>query len=256
MKIFIKLRFLGTDFSGYQVQKNARTVQGELCRAAEELFGFRCDVTGCSRTDSGVHANMFCAAISGRDRALETTIPMDKFPRVFNSFLPDDVAVYEAKWVCDEFHPRYDVKYKEYIYKINCSYERDPFEAGRAFMYPYVFSDADIERMRRAAKHLEGTHDFSSYMAQGSAPESTVRTIFYTDVLYDGKNLVFKIAGDGFLYNMVRIIVGTLLSVARGKTDPDDIPLITEAHDRSRAGITVRADGLYLNYVEYDGKDK
>lgn len=255
MKIFVKVRFLGTYFSGYQVQKNARTVQGELCRAAEELFGFRCDVTGCSRTDSGVHANMFCAAISRRDGALETTIPMEKFPRVFNSFLPNDIAVYEAKWVSDKFHPRYDVKYKEYVYKINCSYERDPFDAGRVLMYPYVFDEKDIERMRSAAKHLEGTHDFSSYMARGSVTESTVRTIFYTDVSYDGKNLFFRIAGDGFLYNMVRIIVGTLLAVARGKISPDDIPMITEAHDRSHAGITVCADGLYLNYVEYDGKD-
>ena len=252
MKIFIKLRFLGTDFSGYQVQKNARTVQGELCRAAEELFGFRCDVTGCSRTDSGVHANMFCAAISGRDRALETTIPMDRFPRVFNSFLPDDVAVYEAKWVRDEFHPRYDVKYKEYIYKINCSYERDPFETGRALMYPYVFSDADIERMRRAAKHLEGTHDFSSYMAQGSAPESTVRTIYRAEVFVRGDEIVFSVTGNGFLYNMVRIMAGTLVAVGGGRLQSETVAGIISGKDRNAAGKTMPACGLTLKSVEYD----
>lgn len=256
MKIFIKLAYLGTNFSGYQVQNNARTVQGELCLAAKKVFGEECDITGCSRTDSGVHANMFCATVTRRGQGyIETSIPTEKLPRVFNTFLPDDIAVFEAKWVNEAFHPRYDVKYKEYIYKVRCSLERDPFEHGRALEYPYVFDAEDVEIMRTAARYFEGTHDFSSYMASGSKVESRVRTVLHTDVSYDGKNLVFRISGDGFLYNMVRIMTGTLLSVGRGKLDPVEIPHITDARDRRCAGETVAPDGLYLNYVDYGGKD-
>ncbi len=252
MKIFIKLKYLGKAYSGYQVQKNAPTVQGELCRAAEKLFGFPCDITGCSRTDSGVHANMFCATIVKHgESGIETTLPMEKLPRAINAFLPEDIAVYEAEWVSEDFHARHDVKYKEYVYKIRCSYERDPFLSDRCWHYPRIIDDAGLEQMKKAAKHFEGTHDFSAYMAQGSPVESTVRTIFYTDVIRDGENIIFKVAGDGFLYNMVRILTGTLVAVGTGKILAEDIPAITESGDRTRAGMTAPPEGLYLNYVKY-----
>ena len=252
MKIFIKLKYLGKAYSGYQVQKNAPTVQGELCRAAEKLFGFPCDITGCSRTDSGVHANMFCATIVKHgESGIETTLPMEKLPRAINAFLPEDIAVYEAEWVSEDFHARHDVKYKEYVYKIRCSYERDPFLSDRCWHYPKIIDDAGLEKMKKAAKHFEGTHDFSAYMAQGSPVESTVRTIFYTDVIRDGENIIFKVAGDGFLYNMVRILTGTLVAVGTGKILAEDIPAITESGDRTRAGMTAPPEGLYLNYVKY-----
>ena len=252
MKIFIKLRYLGTAYSGYQVQSNTPTIQGELCAAAEKLFGFSCDITGCSRTDSGVHANMFCATISRHgEPGIETTLPMDRLPRAMNAFLPEDIAVYEAKEVSEDFHARHDVKYKEYIYKIRCSHERDPFLADRCWHYPRTLDDGSLERMRRAAGYFVGTHDFSSFMAQGSPVLSTVRTVFYADVEKDGDMIVFKIAGDGFLYNMVRIMTGTIIAVGMGKISPDDIPIITEAHDRTKAGMTAPPQGLYLNRVEY-----
>ena len=252
MKIFIKLKYLGTAYSGYQVQKNAPTVQGALCSAAEKLFGFKCDITGCSRTDSGVHANMFCATIARHEKSgIETTLPMDKLPRAMNAFLPADIAVYEAEMVPEDFHARHDVKYKEYIYKIRCSHERDPFLSDRCWHYPHLLGEKDIQRMRRAAGHFVGTHDFSAYMAQGSPVLSTVRTVYYADVIKEGENVMFKVAGDGFLYNMVRIMAGTLIAVGRGKISPDDIPEITESKDRTRAGMTAPPEGLYLNYVQY-----
>lgn len=252
MKILIKIKYVGTAYSGYQVQKNAPTVQGELCRAAEKLFGFPCDITGCSRTDSGVHANMFCATITRHgESGIDTTLPPDKLPRAINAFLPPDIAVYEAELVPEDFHARHDVKYKEYIYKIRCSHERDPFLSDRCWHYPHLLSDADVERMKKAAEHFVGTHDFSSYMAQGSPVESTVRTVFYTDVFREGETVIFKIAGDGFLYNMVRIMTGTLVSVGMGRISPDDIPMITGSCDRTRAGMTAPPEGLYLNYVKY-----
>ncbi len=252
MKIFIKIKYLGSAYSGYQVQKNAPTVQGELCKAAENLFGFECDITGCSRTDSGVHANMFCATIVRHgEKSIKTTLPMERLPRAINAFLPSDIAVYEAEWVDENFHARHDVEYKEYIYKVRCSHERDPFLWDRCWHYPREIDDFALEKMKRAAEHFVGTHDFSAYMAQGSPVENTVRTVFYTDVIRDGENIIFKVAGDGFLYNMVRIMMGTLISVAVGKISPDDIPNITESGDRTRAGMTAPPEGLYLNFVKY-----
>ncbi len=252
MKIFIKIKYVGTAYSGYQVQTNARTIQGELCLAAEKLFGFPCDITGCSRTDSGVHANMFCATIAKHgESGIETTLPMDKLPRAINAFLPEDIAVYGAELVSDEFHARHDVKFKEYIYKIRCSHERDPFLADRCWHYPKTIDDIAVEKMKLAAGHFVGTHDFSSYMAQGSPVLTTVRTVFYADVYREGDIIVFKVAGDGFLYNMVRIMTGTVLFVGLGKILPEEIPSITESHDRTKAGMTAPPQGLYLNYVEY-----
>ena len=252
MKIFIKIKYLGKAYSGYQVQKNAPTVQGALCAAAEKLFGFPCDITGCSRTDSGVHANMFCATVVRHgERGIETALPMDRLPRAINAFLPLDIAVYEAEWVSEDFHARHDVKYKEYIYKIRCSHERDPFLSDRCWHYPRILGDDAVEKMKTAARYFEGTHDFSAYMAQGSPVESTVRTISYTDVIREGENVIFKVAGDGFLYNMVRIMTGTLLYVGLGRIKPEDILKITESRDRTRAGMTAPPEGLYLNYVKY-----
>lgn len=253
MKILLKIKYVGTAYAGYQVQKNAPTVQEKLCEAAEKLLGFRCDITGCSRTDSGVHANMFCATVTrhGTD-TIETSVPLDRLPRAMNSFLPDDIAVFGAEYVPGEFHARHDVKYKEYIYKIRFSYERDPFLCGRCWQIPRGECEDSVYRMKKAAAYFVGTHDFSSYMTSGSDVESTVRTVFYADVEKEGEIIVFRVAGDGFLYNMVRIMTGTLVEVAEGKLCPEDIPRITDAHDREKAGMTAPACGLYLNKVVYN----
>ena len=252
MKLLIKLSYLGKDFCGYQAQKDKRTVQTELNRAAGELFGFDCDITGCSRTDSGVHANCFCATVNKHGAAgLETDIDVCKIPRAMSAHLPEDIAVFDAEWVDDEFHARYDVKYKEYIYKINNAHVRDPFLEGRAWHYPRVLDDEAVKRMNVAAAEYVGTHDFSAFMAQGSNVSTTVRTVFFTSVEKIENEIIFRVAADGFLYNMVRIMTGTLIAVGEGKISPDDIAKIIESKDRSNAGMTAPAHGLYLNKVVY-----
>ena len=252
MKLFIKLSYLGKDFNGYQAQKDKRTVQTELNRAAKELFGFDCDITGCSRTDSGVHSNCFFATINKRgEDGLETDIDVKKIPRAMSAHLPEDIAVFDAEWVNDDFHARYDVKYKEYVYRINNSHVRDPFSEGRAWHYPRVLDECAIKKMNLAAENYIGTHDFSAFMAQGSNVSTTVRTVVSASVEKRENEIIFKVAADGFLYNMVRIMTGTLISVGEGKIQPEDIHTIIESKDRANAGMTAPAHGLYLNKVIY-----
>ena len=252
MKLFLRLSYLGTAYNGYQVQGDQPTVQRELTRACAELFGVRCDVVGCSRTDSGVHANMFCVTIAQRGTdELHTSIPESRIAVALNAHLPEDISVYDAMFVSSEFHPRYDVKYKEYIYRIYNSPCRSPFEQGRAWFYPKKIDDQALEEMKKAAQAFCGTHDFSSFMAQGATVAHAVRTIMHANVEKRGDIIEFRVAADGFLYNMVRIMTGTLIAVAEGKLTADDIPTVIAAKDRSAAGMTAPAMGLYLNYVEY-----
>ena len=253
MKLFLKISYLGTSYCGYQVQNNGVTIQQRLNEATEAVFGFPCDIVGCSRTDSGVHANEFCLTVAQKGRgSIEFSIPIDKIPTALNCRLPVDIAVKDAATVPDEFHPRYDVKYKEYVYRIWNGRTKNPFLADRAY-YPSVpVSDERIALMNEAAAHFVGTHDFATYMATGSKIKDTVRTVFYADVSVEGDLITFRIAADGFLYNMVRIMAGTLLEVARGNLLPTDIEAVTESRDRRRAGATAPAHGLYLNRVSYE----
>ena len=252
MKILLYVSFLGTEFCGYQIQKNARTVQQTLCEAAKAVFGFDCDITGCSRTDSGVHANMFCATLTEHGKSfINTSIPTSKIPIALCNALPSDVSVYFAEEVDEDFHARYDVEYKEYVYKIFNKQCPDPFWVDRAWHYPRKIDDMSIEKMNQAASRFIGKHDFSAYMASGSDIKDTVRTVVDARVYREGDIIVFKVSADGFLYNMVRIFVGTLIAVAEGKISPDEIDMITESCDRRRAGITAPASGLYLNRVVY-----
>lgn len=252
MKLLLKISFLGTNYNGYQVQPNKPTVQRELNEAAKRIFGFDCDIVGCSRTDSGVHANEFYVAVSQKGvGSLECTIPMKSVPLAFNSVLPDDVSVLKAEMVEDGFHPRYDVKHKEYIYKIWNDPIKNPFANDRAYHVAQVYDDETVDKMNRAAQYFCGKHDFCSYMAQGSKIVDTNREVKYASVYREGGFIIFKVAADGFLYNMVRIMTGTLLLVAQGKIEPCDIEKITEGKDRKNAGSTVPACGLYLNKVEY-----
>ena len=247
MKYFAKIKYLGTDFCGFQVQNNGRTVQGELSLACLELFGKPARVTGCSRTDSGVHANEFCLTIEC-DGA---TVPPSKLPLAIARFLPPDLSLYYAEECADDFHPRYSVKHKEYLYRIKNSRISDPFEVNRAWLYPMDIDQAALELMRAAAAHIVGYHDFAAFMAEGSDVKDTHRTVKYLEIDRDGDVISVRIAADGFLYNMVRIIVGTLCDVAAGRILRDDIPGIIESCDRSRAGVTAPPEGLYLNRVVY-----
>ncbi len=252
MKILLNISYLGSGYCGYQVQRNAPTVQQRLNEATRALFGFDCDIVGCSRTDKGVHADMFCATVSKKGESdIECSIPAEAIPLALNRFLPDDICVKEAKFVDEGFHPRYDVKYKEYVYKIFNSPIPDPFLSGRVWHYPRPITDGDLKRMILAAAYFVGEHDFSSYMASGSSVKNTVRNVMEATVEREGDIITFRISANGFLYNMVRIMTGTLIGVAEGKIEPEDVPTITEARDRKRAGVTAPPDGLYLHKVVY-----
>ena len=247
MKYFAKIKYLGTTFHGFQVQPELRTVQGELNSALNQAFGLPCKVTGCSRTDAGVHANEFCLTVECEGG----TIPADKLPIAVSRFLPNDLSLFYAEECDEHFHPRYDVKEKEYLYRIINSRIYDPFEYGRAWFLARPITDEGLERMKNAAKHFIGKYDFTTFMAEGSDITDTVRTVTAVSVERNGHLIEIRISADGFLYNMVRIIVGTLTEVAFGRFSPDDVPGIIDSHDRSRAGMTAPADGLYLNRVIY-----
>ena len=247
MKYFAKIRYLGTDFSGFQVQPGRRTVQGELCRALSEALGAPCKVTGCSRTDRGVHANEFCFTVDC-DGA---TVPPEKLPVAVARFLPVDLSLFYASACADEFHPRYDVEGKEYLYRIINEKVFNPFEYGRAWFLPRPITDEMIEKMRLAAGAFIGKHDFSAFMSEGSDTEDRVRNVTSLTVDKIGSEIDIRIRADGFLYNMVRIIVGTLIEVAYGRIPPERISSIILSLDRSLAGMTAPPEGLYLNRVFY-----
>lgn len=247
MKYFAKIKYLGTAFHGFQVQPGQRTVQGVLCEALAEALGVPCKVTGCSRTDAGVHANEFCLTVDAEG----ATVPPEKLPAAVSRFLPNDLSLFWAKECDEDFHPRYDVVGKEYLYRIVNSRIYDPFEFGRAWFVPRKIGEAEISLMRSAAAHFVGRFDFSAFMSEGSDTEDTVREIKYLTVENKDNVIEVRVCADGFLYNMVRIIVGTLTEVAFGRISPDDIPDIISACDRSRAGMTAPPDGLFLNKVFY-----
>lgn len=252
MKLLLRISYLGTAYCGYQVQPNGVTVQQRLNEATRALFGFDCDIVGCSRTDSGVHANEFCATVAQKGSAsLFTRIEIERIPQALSAHLPNDVCVFDAKWVPDDFHARYDVRMKEYVYRFYNRSIRNPFEESRSCHVPRCIDDVGLANMQRAAQTFLGKHDFASYMAQGSKVESTVRTVFDARVDREGDLILFYVSADGFLYNMVRIMAGTLLAVGQGKLSVADVQRITLACDRSLAGTTMPACGLYLNRVSY-----
>lgn len=239
----LTLKYDGTDFCGWQFQPNARTVQTELQNGCEKVFGFRPSVTGCSRTDSGVHAKGFVALVGA-----ENTIPEEGLIQALNSALPDDIAVTHAKFTEKNFHPRYDAKGKEYIYTVRNSKIRDPFSDRFAWLYGRKI---DVDLANKLCKEFVGTHDFKAFMAAGSKIVDSVRTVKYFEVARENEDVIFRVAADGFLYNMVRIMVGTVVGAASGiKTEP--IKDIIEGLDRAKAGLTAPAKGLCLNKVFYD----
>ena len=252
MKILLYISFLGTKYCGYQIQPNGVTIQQKPNEAASALFGYDCVIVGCSRTDSGVHANCFCATVAKKGTGeLVTSIHIDRIPVAISNYLPEDISVFNAVSVENDFHPRYDVKYKEYVYRIWNRQQRDPFVGDRTWHYPKRIDDLALQKMNEAAKRLIGTHDFAAYMCSDTKIKDTVRTITEAEVTRQGDIIEFRVCADGFLYNMVRILTGTLIGVAEGKLSPDEIDEITLSKDRSRAGMTVPPCGLFLNRVVY-----
>lgn len=244
-RILLIVRYDGTAYHGWQVQPNGVTVQQTLQDAIEAVTGVRSGVIGCSRTDAGVHADMFCCTFD-----TESALRGNKLCSALNFHLPHDIAVYDAREVGEDFHPRYHAAGKRYIYRIWNGTQRHPVYA------PYSLhrnAPLDVESMNRAAADFVGRHDFAAFCGAGSDVQGTTqRTIRACSVERQGDMVLFTVEGDGFLYNMVRIMVGTLLEIAAGRMAADSIPAILDSCDRGMAGPTAPAHGLCLDYVFYD----
>ena len=243
-KLALTISYFGAGYAGWQVQPNAPTVQEEMCRAAGELFGCKCSVTGCSRTDSGVHAREFLCTIEFG--GTPNNVPPERVPEAMNAILPEDVAVLSCVPCPDDFHPRYGICGKEYVYLVLNSPLRDPFLAGRAYHFP---APLDVKAMSDCARVLVGEHDFAAFMAAGSKITDTRREIFDFTVTREKDLITFTVSANGFLYNMVRIMVGTLLDAGRGKKTPEDFKKLLGPGSRSDAGATVPPYALYLNRI-------
>lgn len=242
--IFLKISYNGSFYHGWQIQPNGVTVQQTLKEAIEELTDEKINLLGCSRTDSGVHAKEFCCNFK-----TNSTIPPEKFAQAINVKIPKSIVVLSSKQVSDDFHSRYDAKGKRYVYRLLNSKNESPFLDKLVYFYPY---DVDADLMNAQAKDFIGTYDFSAFCASGSEVESKVRTIYDFSVERRGDEVVFTVSGDGFLYNMVRIMVGTLLDICSGKIEKGTVKDIIASKERSRAGVTVPGCGLYLEKVFYD----
>lgn len=242
--LLLTLAFDGTAYHGWQVQANAVTVQQTVQDAVERICGRRDPLTGCSRTDAGVHAREYCCTLrTAHPIACETLV------QALNALLPRDIAVSACREVPADFHPRYDCAGKEYVYQIWNAPQKHPFLYKYAYHFKYPI---DAAMLHAQAQAYCGTHDFSAFCAAGGSVEDHVRTVYSAEVMREGDLVCFRVAADGFLYNMVRIMTGTLLEIAGGKLPPDCIPAILAGGDRAAAGFTAPAHGLFLNHVSYD----
>ncbi len=243
--IALRLRYDGSRYHGWQVQKNAVTVAQTMEEALAKVCGERVKLTGCGRTDAGVHALRYCANFHSG-----CTVPVDRLPLAVNSRLPDDIAVVDAVEVPDDFNAIGSCVKKEYVYKILNSRIPDPFLADRVCFYPQRL---DISLMQAAARAFEGTHDFKAVRSEGTQTKTTVRTVYWCRAEKDGDLITVSICANGFLYNMCRAMVGTMVYASYGKLVPEEIPALLEKRDRRLTGPTMPPQGLYLNRVWYDG---
>ena len=243
--IALRLRYDGSRYHGWQVQKNAITVAQTMEEALAKVCGERVKLTGCGRTDAGVHALRYCANFHS-----DCTVPVDRMPLAVNSRLPDDIAVVDAVEVPDDFNAIGSCVKKEYVYKILNSRIPDPFLADRVCFYPQRL---DISLMQAAARAFEGTHDFKAVRSEGTQTKTTVRAVYWCRVEKDGDLITVSICANGFLYNMCRAMVGTMVYASYGKLIPEEIPALLEKRDRRLTGPTMPPQGLYLNRVWYDG---
>ena len=242
--IKLTLQYDGSCFHGWQQQDNADSVEANVKAALRRILQEDVKLQSCSRTDTGVHALMFCCNFK-----TENDIPCARLQRGLNAVLPPAVAVTNCEDVDEGFHARYACTGKRYIYRIWNSKTRNPFLLGRALHYPFALDDA---LLNSEAQDFVGTHDFAALCAAGSSVKSTVRTIFDCSVRRDGDLVTVSVSGDGFLYNMVRILVGTLLEINEGKRAAGSILELLSRRDRTLAGATAKAEGLYLAEVFYE----
>lgn len=250
MRVKLIVAYDGTNYHGYQSQVNGVAVQDVLEGAIEQLFGRRIRTMGASRTDAGVHAlgNVACFDVDSR-------IDPTKIAFALNSRLPDDIRIMDSCEVPESFHPRFQDTVKTYQYHVINRKFPDPLTRNTEMHYYYPL---DAEKMDAAAKMLIGEHDFASFAASGFSSKTTVRTIYDARVTRDGDRVTFEITGNGFLYNMVRIIAGTLLEIGGGKYPPEHMEEVLMARKRSAAGPTAIARGLVLceiRYPEYEAEN-
>ena len=242
-RILLTISYDGTNYSGWQKQKNAVTVQGEFDKACSTLFKTDIESIGASRTDAGVHALGQRAVID-----VDTSIPAEKIPLALNPLLPDDIVVTHAEEVGADFNPRFKALKKTYEYSIYNAPFRNPLYRNYSEDVRY---ELDLDSMRMACEAFVGEHDFRAFCASGNSSKTTVRTIYALDVEKDGDFIKIRVTGNGFLYNMVRIIAGTLIYVGEGRIAPDDLPEIIASGDRRKAGKTAGPSGLVLVKIMY-----
>lgn len=233
----------GTNYCGWQVQPNGITIEEVLNQQLSNLLGEEIVVTGASRTDSGVHSLGNVAIFD-----TNTRMPADKIAFALNQRLPEDIVVQGSMEVPLDWHPRYQESRKTYEYRIMNRTFRMPTRRLDTYFYHHPL---DVDKMKEAASYLAGEHDFKSFCAVGAQVKSTVRTIYACDVEKENDIITIRVTGNGFLYNMVRIIAGTLIRVGGGDIEPDKIPEILEARDRNASGPTAPAHGLTMMGIEY-----
>ena len=242
--IRLTIEYDGKCYNGWQKQPNKLNIQGSIEQAIYQITGEEVDLQASGRTDAGVHALGQVANFKTNSQ-----LPIDKFPIAINSNLKKSIRIYSAEEVDEEFHSRLSCKKKTYRYIINNS------KYGTAIyrnLETHIPIKLDIEKMKEAIEYFQGEHDFKAFKASGTSSKSSVRTIYKAEVRKEGDNIIIELTGNGFLYNMVRIISGTLLDVGLGKIKPEEIPEIIESKDRQRAGRTLPAHGLYLVQVVYN----
>lgn len=239
----VTIRYCGSSYHGWQIQNNSLAVQEVFEKALSDLLGEPTVVTGCSRTDAGVHAREYVLNFY-----TNSTITCRGIVFGMNSRLPDDIGVMTCEEASESFHARFDCKGKEYEYVIHNSEYKNPFYMNTAYRSWYPI---DEKKLDKAAKDFVGEHDFKAFCCAECTKENTVRTIYSFDVRREGEMVIFTVSGSGFLYNMVRIMVGTLLFINEGKLEENAIPRILDSKDRTKAGRTVPPQGLYLNKVFY-----
>lgn len=242
-RIKLIVAYDGTNYCGWQIQKNGITVEEVLNRTLSKFFGEEIAVIGASRTDSGVHAIGNVAVFDAN-----VTMPPDKISYAINNLLPEDIRIQKSEEVAKYFHPRFCDTRKTYEYKIYNAIFPNPME--RLYSH-FVYYDLNVEKMQLAANYLVGEHDFKSFCTPQEHVENTIRTIYFIKIIREGNLVRIQINGNGFLYNMVRIIVGSLLKVGMNMIPPEEIKNILDAKDRTKAGHKAAACGLTLLEIEY-----
>ena len=243
--IALRLKYDGSAYHGWQVQKTDISVAETLEKALSKVCGHPVKTVGCGRTDAGVHALRYCANFR-----TDCAIPTDRIPLAVNARLPGDIAVVDACEAPEDFNAIGSCIQKEYVYKILNSSIRDPFLDKRVCFYP---QHLDFDRLAAAGRAFEGTHDFRAVRSVGTETKTTVRTVYWCRAEREGDLISIYVCANGFLYNMVRAIVGTMVYASYGKLEPEEIPKLLELGDRRLTGPTMPPQGLYMNRVWYEG---